>query len=101
MKKGQAHIRADELVTPEPTPRETQVIALIANGRSGKEIAMELGIAHKTAEAHRYNLMGKLGLHGIADITRYAIANGLIPMPVTRETTRARAGAALCEALGA
>jgi DNA-binding NarL/FixJ family response regulator len=58
--------------------REREVLQLIAEGYSTKEIAVKLSISIKTAETHRSNLMTKLNLHGIAGLTRYAIDQGLI-----------------------
>jgi DNA-binding NarL/FixJ family response regulator len=58
--------------------RERQVLQLIAEGYSTKEIAEKLSISVKTAETHRANLMMKLNLHGIAGLTRYAMDQGLI-----------------------
>lgn len=60
------------------TTREREVLQMIAEGHSSKEIAKCLDIKPKTAEAHRSNLMKKLNVHGVAGLTRYAIANGLI-----------------------
>lgn len=59
------------------TPREKEVLALIAQGKTNKEIAALLGIRPKTAEAHRANLMAKLGIHTAVGLARYAIAKGL------------------------
>lgn len=59
------------------TSRETEVLKLLAEGKRAKEIAMELKIGVKTAEAHRQNLMNKLELHSIAELTRFAIREGL------------------------
>ena len=58
--------------------REREVLQLIAEGHSTKEIADKLSISVKTAETHRSNLMMKLNFHGIAGLTRYAIDHGLI-----------------------
>jgi DNA-binding NarL/FixJ family response regulator len=58
--------------------REREVLQLIAEGHSTKEIADKLSISVKTAETHRSNLMLKLNLHGIAGLTRYAIDHGMI-----------------------
>jgi DNA-binding NarL/FixJ family response regulator len=58
--------------------REREVLQLVAEGYSTKEIAVKLSISVKTAETHRSNLMTKLNLHGIAGLTRYAIEQGLI-----------------------
>lgn len=57
--------------------RERQVIALLANGKRSLQIAGELNISLATVEAHRRNIMRKLGLHSVADLTRYAIRHGL------------------------
>jgi DNA-binding NarL/FixJ family response regulator len=59
------------------TTREREVLTRIAQGRSNKAIARELGLSPKTVEKHRSNLMRKLQLHNAAAITMYAIRNGL------------------------
>ena len=60
------------------TEREREVLQLIAEGNSTKEIAHRLGLSVKTVDNHRTNMMRKLDLHNVASITRYAIQNGLI-----------------------
>lgn len=60
------------------TPREREIIQLIAEGHSSKEIAVSLGVANKTVEAHRANIMRKLRLHSVSDLVRYAIRNKLV-----------------------
>jgi DNA-binding NarL/FixJ family response regulator len=60
------------------TPREIEVLKLIACGHSGKQIAEQLGIAFRTARSHRSNLMEKLDVHDTASLVRYAIRTGLI-----------------------
>ena len=60
------------------TPRENEIVQLIAEGRSSKEIAGILGISEATTETHRANLMRKLGIHSVSEIVRYAIRNRLI-----------------------
>jgi DNA-binding NarL/FixJ family response regulator len=62
----------------ELTPREMEVLKLIAGGRANKQIAAELGISIKTVEKHRQSLMNKLQIHEAASLTRYAIAHGMI-----------------------
>ncbi len=57
--------------------RERQVLALIANGHRSPAIAARLGISVGTVEAHRRNIMTKLGLHTIAELTKYAVREGL------------------------
>jgi DNA-binding NarL/FixJ family response regulator len=60
--------------------RESEVVALIAEGKSNKEIAMHLGIGVRTIETHRERIMRKLDIHSVAGLTRFAIANGLVVM---------------------
>jgi DNA-binding NarL/FixJ family response regulator len=60
------------------TPREREVLQLVAEGKTTKEIAGLLGISVKTAEAHRMRIMKKLEMHNTAGIVRYAIRQGLI-----------------------
>jgi DNA-binding NarL/FixJ family response regulator len=62
------------------TKREREILQLIAESNSTRDIAAKLGISVKTAENHRTNLMRKLDLHDVASLTRYAISNGLIVM---------------------
>jgi DNA-binding NarL/FixJ family response regulator len=61
-------------------PRERQVLALLAEGKRSGEIGRKLGISTATVEAHRRNIMRKLGLHTIAQLTRYAVRKGLTPL---------------------
>ena len=58
--------------------RERQVLQLVGEGKSNKDIASQLGISVKTAESHRARLMKKLDIHETASLVRYAIRNGLI-----------------------
>ncbi len=60
------------------TRREREVIQLVAEGKTTKEIATTLSLSVKTAETHRTNLMRKLDLHSIADLTLYAVRNGIV-----------------------
>lgn len=67
-------------VAPDPlTPRERQILQLVAEGKTTKEIAAVLGIRVKTAESHRTRIMKKLDIHQTAGLVRYAIRRGLIP----------------------
>ncbi|MFO8026517.1 MAG: response regulator transcription factor [Opitutales bacterium] len=76
----------DAMVNPETdesgidllTNREREILKLIAESHSTREIAQKLGISAKTAENHRTNLMRKLDLHDVAGLTRYAIKKGLV-----------------------
>jgi DNA-binding NarL/FixJ family response regulator len=60
------------------TRRERQVVQLLAEGKSTKEVAMVLGLSVKTAETHRSNIMGKLGLHSISELVLYAVRNNIV-----------------------
>jgi DNA-binding NarL/FixJ family response regulator len=60
------------------TSRESEVVQLLAEGRSNKEVAEALGISVKTAEAHRSNVMRKLDLHSIGELVRYAVRNKMV-----------------------
>ena len=59
------------------TPRELEIVRLLAEGKVNKEIAALLGIAVRTVETHRSRIMLKLGLHSLAELIHYAMRNGL------------------------
>jgi DNA-binding NarL/FixJ family response regulator len=59
------------------TPREREIVVLVAQGRSGQEIARELTISPKTVERHLANVRAKLGVRDRVGVTRYAIRHGL------------------------
>lgn len=61
------------------TPRQTEVLRLIADGNCNKEIATNMGISIKTVEKHRQELMARLNIHTIAGLTRYALAKSMVP----------------------
>ncbi|MBI4169190.1 MAG: response regulator transcription factor [Acidobacteria bacterium] len=64
---------------PDPlSPREREVLQLVAEGKTTKEVAALLGVSVKTAESHRMRIMSKLGIHETAGLVRYAIRRGLI-----------------------
>ncbi len=65
----------------ELTPRERQILQLIAESCTSKEVAQKLDISVKTADTHRANLMKKLGVHDVAGLTRQAMAFGIIDNP--------------------
>lgn len=69
---------ADDAVGEALTPREREVLQLVAEGRSSKSIAAGLGVTVKTIESHRASLMRKLHLRTVADLVRYAVRNGLV-----------------------
>jgi DNA-binding NarL/FixJ family response regulator len=60
------------------TPRHREVLKLVAEGRSSKEIAQRLGISHRTVETHRLQLMQRLDIHDLAGLVRFAVRVGLI-----------------------
>jgi DNA-binding NarL/FixJ family response regulator len=60
------------------TPREREILQLLAEGKSNKEVASLLGISVNTAEAHRANIMLKLDLHSVTELVHYAIRNKII-----------------------
>ena len=70
--------RGERLPTAVLTPREDEVVKLIAEGYSSREIARELTISVRTVERHRENILQKLGMRDRTELTRYAIRAGLI-----------------------
>ena len=60
------------------TPREREVLQLLAEGNTSKEVAVALNLSVKTTETHRTNIMRKLDLHSVADLTLYAVRNGIV-----------------------
>jgi DNA-binding NarL/FixJ family response regulator len=73
-----AFLSREELAPQTLTPREREVLQLVAEGKRSKEIADILGISTKTAEAHRAHIMEKLEIHDTAGLVRYAIRNGFL-----------------------
>ncbi len=68
------------------TPREAEVLQLVAEGSANKQVAAELNISIKTVEKHRQHLMEKLNIHDTASLTRYAIAAGIIESSIQPTT---------------
>jgi DNA-binding NarL/FixJ family response regulator len=62
------------------TPRQREIIQLLAEGRSAKEIAEALGISTRTVEFHKYQLMATLQLHNSAELVHFAIKHGIVGM---------------------
>ncbi len=62
------------------TPREREVLQLVAEGQSTKDIAYKLKVSVKTVETHRQQLMEKLQIHSVAELTKYAIREGITPL---------------------
>jgi two-component system response regulator NreC len=74
----EAVVSGTEAAVDPLTPREREVLQLVSEGRTTKEVASVLGISVKTAETHRTRLMRKIGVHETAGLVRYAIRRGLI-----------------------
>ena len=75
--RGKGHARSN-FSWSKLTPREREIIQLLAEGKSNKEVATILGISAKTVETHRANIMVKLNLHTITDLVHYAIRNEIV-----------------------
>jgi DNA-binding NarL/FixJ family response regulator len=60
------------------TPREREIVELLAEGKSSKEVAEFLTISVKTADTHRANIMRKLDLHSVTELVRYAVRNQIV-----------------------
>jgi DNA-binding NarL/FixJ family response regulator len=78
LEKGTVAPRGMPPKFPSLTPREKEVIQLLAEGKSSKEVASVLNLSTKTAETHRSNIMRKLGFHSIRDLVLYAVKNNII-----------------------
>jgi DNA-binding NarL/FixJ family response regulator len=74
----QGYLNPEARQAPKLTSREREVVQLIAEGRSTKEVAELLGISVKTAETHRTNIMRKLELRSVSELVRYAIRNKIV-----------------------
>ena len=74
----QAFLNKNEAQDRFLSDRERQVLQLVAEGKTTKELASILGISAKTAESHRSNIMDKLDIHDVAGLVRYAIRTGII-----------------------
>ena len=74
-----APLAKDDVTPKQPlSPRERQILQLLAEGKSTKEVATALDITIKTAETHRSNIMRKLDLHHVTELVRYAIRNQVV-----------------------
>jgi len=76
--KGHSGSSTEPPRLPKLTAREREVIQLLAEGKSSKEVACVLNLSTKTAETHRSNIMRKLGFHSIRDLVVYAVKNNII-----------------------
>src|ERR1700691_6556511 len=79
---------------PKLTSREREVIQLLAEGKSSKEVACLLNLSTKTAETHRSNIMRKLDFHSIRDLVVYAVKNDIIQVQVSSPPTSTTASPA-------
>ena len=77
-----------KLGAPVLSSREMEVLQLVAEGHTNKDMAGLMGISIKTVEKHRHNVMEKLDIHDIAGLTRHAIENGIIECSVQPTTER-------------
>ncbi|HMH01683.1 MAG TPA: response regulator transcription factor, partial [Terriglobales bacterium] len=68
-------------ILPDLTAREREIVQLLAEGKSTKEVAVTLGVSVKTAKTHRSNLMRKLGLHCLSELVLYAVRNNIVQVP--------------------
>jgi DNA-binding NarL/FixJ family response regulator len=85
---GRHQIPADgDLTLPNLTRREREIIQLLAEGNSTKEIASQLDLSVKTVETHRSNLMRKLNLHSISELVLYAVRNNIVQVMPSPGTT--------------
>ena len=73
----------NEQIAPTLTPREREVIQLVAEGESSKQVAARLGISPKTAATHRNNVMQKLNLHSMVELVLFAVRNGIIQVAMS------------------
>ena len=93
LEKGTVAPRGGAPRFPTLTPREREVIQLLAEGKSSKEVATALNLSTKTAETHRSNIMRKLGFHSIRDLVLYAVKNDIIQVQTpTGDRSRENSG---------
>ena len=79
LKNGQSQ---SEPIIPTLTPREREVVQLLAEGKSTKEVAAMLNLSTKTAETHRSNIMRKLNIHSVSELVLYAVRNNIVQVQV-------------------
>jgi len=75
-------VPADNATGPSLTSREREIVQMLAEGKSSKEVAVALNLSVKTAETHRSNIMRKLGLHSVSALVLFAIRNNIVQIPV-------------------
>jgi DNA-binding NarL/FixJ family response regulator len=79
---GESAAPKESAPTPSLTAREREIVQLLAEGKSSKEVAVALNLSVKTAETHRSNIMRKLDLHSVSALVLYAIRNNIVHVPV-------------------
>ena len=77
LKEGAQAIEAEDIGS-RLTPREKEIVQLLAEGKSNKEAASALNISVKTVETHRTNIMRKLRFHSVGELVRYAVRNNIV-----------------------
>jgi len=75
---GRSRPTSNEAALPNLTPREREIVQLLAEGKSTKEVASHLNLSVKTAETHRSNIMRKLNLHSVSGLVLYAVRNNMV-----------------------
>lgn len=75
--KPRSQRQQEERTEVRLTPRESEIVRLLAEGKANKEIAPQLGITVRTVETHRAKIMLKLGLHSLAELIHYAMRHGI------------------------
>ncbi len=78
LNRGQRVEETEDAPRLRLTPREREIVQLLAEGKSNKEVATSLCISVKTAETHRSRIMAKLGMHSIGELVRYAVRNRIV-----------------------
>ena len=71
-----------ELTGPAVSPREREIVQLLAEGKSTKEAAFILELSIKTVETHRSNVMRKLGIHSVSELVLYAVRNNIVQVQI-------------------
>jgi len=77
-KPGKQEDKDNVTIVNRLTPRQREILQLLAEGKSSKEVAVALGLSVKTAETHRANIMSRLNCHSVSELVRYAIRNQVI-----------------------
>jgi DNA-binding NarL/FixJ family response regulator len=83
LSRGQA-ATSGKVALPILTPREREIVQLLAEGKSTKEVASYLNLSVKTAETHRSNIMRKLNLHSVSALVLYAVRNNMVQVTTTQ-----------------